>query len=463
MNNTATPSISDHARTLARRSGWLVSAQVFRLATQLAVLILFARELTVEDYGKYQSAWLYTNLLGVIMLFGLPSVILTFPTFQLNNWIRKNRQLFTFLLVAMHLLVGTWIYAFSTLSGYEKPVIFVYIVITNISVIFETLMVKQGRERQLALLNVLYALLFLALHIYHVANSYSFLLLFGSLAALQILKCFATLPKRDRNAASGNETLVSRQWLYLGFYDVIGVIFRWLDKWIILFYAGLAPFAIYFNGAYEIPVFALMVSAVSSIMITELSSDNGKSVKAQFHNSSKLLASFVFPAFAFLLFYHQEFFILMFGTKYLQSIPVFLVCIFVLPVRITGYTSALQVLGRNELVLRGALYDLVLAILLVLVLYPFFGVRGLAAAFVISTWIQAAYYSWHTAHLSSLKISTLFPFVRLAWMMGLALLVSALTYWFAMDLEWNLWIGAATAGTLSLIFFWMYKSGRGFG
>lgn len=448
---------------LAQRSGWLISSHVLRLITQLTVLVAYARLLPVKDYGLYQSAWLYTNLLGVILLFGLPSVILTFPTAMLNNWITKHRRLFIFLLVLFHTAGFVWLYGFTDLRGYERPVLFIYIVLTNISVVFETFMVKQGREKRMLIINVLYYVFFLFLHLYILLSDYSFLMLFGSLTLLLLLKNLFMLPEKRSTGAQADEVLVSKQWLYLGLYDVIGVIFRWLDKWIILYYAGLVPFAIYYNGAYEIPVFALMVSAVSSIMITELSlKAHGSSIKQQFHDSSKLLASFVFPAFAMLLFYHEEFFLLLFSEKYVQSIPVFLVCIFVLPVRITGYTAALQVSGRNEIVFRGALYDLALAIILVLVLYPFFGVRGLAAAFVISTWLQAAYYLWHTARIAGIRFSSVIPFGRLAWMMGLSLTVSGLTYWMGNEIEWNLWLGAATAGGLCLIYFWLYRTGRGF-
>ena len=94
----------------------------------------------------------------------------------------------------------------------------------------------------------------------------------------------------------------------------------------------------------------------------------------------------------------------------MEAVPIFLVSIFVLPVRICYYTAALQAHQRNDLILKGSLLDLTLAIALMAVLYPLAGLPGLAGAFVLSTYLQSFYYLWHVSRLLRCRISALLPF-----------------------------------------------------
>ncbi|RYG42160.1 MAG: hypothetical protein EOO01_23630, partial [Chitinophagaceae bacterium] len=109
--------------------------------------------------------------------------------------------------------------------------------------------------------------------------------------------------------------------------------------------------------------------------------------------------------------------------KYVEAVPVFFVALFVIPVRICHFTSALQALHRNDIVVKGAFLDLALAIILLIILYPFFGLPGLALAFVISTWTQAGYYLHHTARLLNEPLSSFIPYRYLVSISLISLLI----------------------------------------
>jgi len=425
-----------HKIRFAKRSFLLMSSSILRIAVQLGIVFLYSRKLSLFDYGLYQSVWLYISLASVISLFGLPALILTSSLNNIRHYAATHKKQFILFAVLLNLL--PLLYIFFTADEFtllQKLLLFVLITVQNISIITETICIKKELERLVLITNVIFINGYLLLHLLLLYNGYSLLLLLGGLIFLFLFKLIAQfLFSRSfkSNAEDTGSSHIGKQWVYLGLYDVLGIAARWLDKWFILSFISISQFAIYFNGAYEIPVFGLMVSAVGNIMLTELSKKNTAlvtNIKILFEKSTTFLASFVFPAFCFLFFYHSDFFLLLFSSKYEEAIPVFLIGIFVLPVRITNSAAALQACHRNDLIVKGAVLDLLIAVVLMMILYPLFKLNGLAAAFVISTYIQVGYYLWHTGKIINKSISYFFPFKKLLVMLCMAIVVSGGGYY----------------------------------
>jgi len=74
----------------AKRSLLLIAGSMVKIAVQLLILYIFSRQLNYIDYGKYQSLWLYLNVLSVIGLFGLPAILLSSSYSTITNWIKQN-------------------------------------------------------------------------------------------------------------------------------------------------------------------------------------------------------------------------------------------------------------------------------------------------------------------------------------------------------------------------------------
>lgn len=411
--------------TFAARSALLMAGNLVRLAVQLTVLILYSRWLPVEAYGKYQSVWLFINVFGVITLFGLPTLLLSAGEKNIAGWIKQKGSLFFTIAVILHLLPAVYLVAVNNFDLNTCILLYAFLLAQNFSIVRETLAVKHNRQVRLFIVQVVFNTGWLLCHWLVIKNNYSLPLLISALLVLSLLKA-ALLPSYGKQVPFENAPLsTGRQWMFLGFFDVVGVLFKWIDKWVILLFVSVHQFAIYFNGAYEIPVFPLLVSAAGSIMIVDLSKgkDIGIHAPALFRKCMRYLAIPVIPSFFLLLFYHENIFLLIFGDKYAEAVPVFLASIFVIPARICHYTAALQAMHRNDIVVRGAFLDLALAILLLCILYPAFGLPGLALAFVLSTWAQAAYYLFQTARLTHNPLSAFIPYRYLA----LLILVSATT------------------------------------
>ncbi len=416
---------------MASRAFFLLLSKLVPLIVQLLIIFIFSRRLSYDDYGKYQSIWLYMNVLSAIGLFGLPALLLSTSFTNIIYWMKENKRTVVPIFLLLNLLPIVYIFTIAQyLGGITSFLLLATIIAQNISIITEALAVKNEREKNVVAANVIFAVLFLALHLFVLDNGYSLIKLLPGLMAIYLLK--ALLLFNIKHFQTGNAASLKfinntgKQWFYLGINDIVGMLFKWLDKWVILLLLTSAQFAIYFNGAYEVPVFGLMISAAGSIMLVELSKDNttiAEQATQIFKSTSLLLASIVFPSFCFLLFYNQEFFLLFFGAKYEASIPIFLVSIFILPVRIINYTAVLQVLHRNDLVVKGALIDIVAAILLMLILYPLLQERGIALAFVISTYVQVGYYLFQTGKLINKKLFDFFPIKQLLLIMLFSIVI----------------------------------------
>jgi len=438
IKKTITPDILQDlsGKKFVKRSFLLIVSKLMRACIQFFILFLYARKLSYEQYGLYQSIWLYVNILSVFGLFGLPSIILSASNNTIITWIKQHKKNFFIAAVALNTI--PLIYFYYKTPGYPIIIWLLLIILTiiqNISIIIETLAIKKERETLVLVANTVFIICYLLCHVLIVVYGYSLPILLLTIIFVFLLKSIVLLLS-DKNLlqAEKNSTTadVGKQWFYLGLFDTISTASNWLDKWVILLLLSLTQFGIYFNGAYEIPLFGLMITAIGNVMVTELAKHNNNKLEANkmmFINSSLLLASIAFPSFAFLLFYHHEFFILLFTVKYAASIPVFFITIFILPMRITNYSVALQAYNRNDLIAKAAMIDLVAAIILMLLLYPLLQMRGLALAVVIATYIQTGYYLWQTSELLQENINDFFPVKKLLMLMALCVTILGSAYW----------------------------------
>ena len=69
--------------------------------------------------------------------------------------------------------------------------------------------------------------------------------------------------------------------------------------------------------------------------------------------------------------------------------------------------------------MMGSLIDIVIALILMISLYPFMGSRGIALSIVISTYCQVFYYLWHSAAILKIPVSRLLPVQNLVIKFGI--------------------------------------------
>ena len=451
----------------AKRSILLIVGNLIKLAVQLAVIYVYSRNLAVPDYGRYQSVWLYINVFSVISLFGLPAILLSANQVDIRQWINSNKKLFMSFVAGLLLLPVAWLLCINEqFDLQERLLLCSLLLLQNFSIIAETISIKKEKEQRILVVNIFFNLLYLLAHFWVLrSGQYSLSVLLICLNILLVGKSLLLLPGRNKMTRDEKHIpshSLGKQWLYLGMFDIVAVLFKWIDKWVILIFISLSDFAIYFNGSYEIPVFVMLAGAVGNIVVVELSKSpslHAATAVQLFRRSAIFLSSLIIPAFCFLFFYHREFFVFIFSDKYEAAVPVFFASIFMIPVRIINHTAALQVYHKNNIIFRGAILDLLLAIILLAVLYPVAGLPGVALAFVLSTYLQAGYYLHHTSALLKIPVMRLQPFKIIGYISIISFMILLLCYFICRDLNSFYRLGAGllcaalVSGSLFLFFY----------
>lgn len=376
-----------------------------RFTAHFAVLIVFSIVLPVSTYGIYQSCWLFINFFSAVSLFGLGNLLLSSNTTSIFHWIRKRKTFVVGLWIAIQLTAIIYLIFFSPyFTSAQRFLLYVWLIVQNLSIILENLLIKKNLEKRLLLSTTVYVAIYIAIHLYILYSGFDLTVLLTGIIAAMVVRCVVMLIKYDAKVKKSYGPMypIGPQWLFLGLNEIINISCKWLDKWVVLFLVPPAMFAIYFNGSYEIPLFYILLSAVANILVTEFSKSrhiNKTDVEHLSYRAAIVMAIIILPSFFYLFLYAEEGFQFVFGNKYLASIPIFKMAVLVLPARILHASALLQVYNKNSLIVKGAVLDLVLSIILSFFFYEWLSLPGLALAFVIGTYAQVIYYVAESAKL----------------------------------------------------------------
>ncbi|WP_162425984.1 lipopolysaccharide biosynthesis protein [Pontibacter pudoricolor] len=210
---------------------------------------------------------------------------------------------------------------------------------------------------------------------------------------------------------------------------IIGTLSYELDKIIISSYDSPENFAIYINGAFEIPMISILTGAVSSAMLSQLSpllnENKYKEAASLFKNTISLTAQFIIPIFIFSLFNSEEIILLLFGDKYLDSILPFRIYLLLLPIRVIFYGQALIALGKSKIILKRGVIELIINLILSLILFKIIGFNGVAIATVITILIWTVPFNLYEIKRGfGVKILEIIPLKKI----GNTMLISGIIY-----------------------------------
>lgn len=419
-------------------------------------MIIFSRKLPYDDYGKFQSVWMYTNIVNVIINFGLSAVILSTNLHFLFSFAKKNlKKLTVFYFLLWIFGLAAFFFFAKNFDASLKFLLIAFIIIQNISSVVETVLIKRGGEKISFVINFVYSIFFFGWHLYILFTDYSLYNLIFGISILSILKLIAMILVPSKRVSNEHLTIQNHflnHWVYLGLNDVVGVISKWMDKAFLLYLLTTTDFAIFFNGSFEIPLFGLLISVTGSFLLIEISGNLGSTNKIikLFHENFNALSSIVFPLFFFLLFFQKELFSIVFNDKYNASLPIFGISIFILPLRINNYSAILQCFAKGKKILWGSVLDIFIAIILMLILYPLMHTEGIALAIVISTYCQVFFYLWSSAKILQTSILKIIPLKKLSIKFSVILLLYLCLFFFLakMQVQAKLLIAVACTGII---------------
>ena len=191
------------------------------------------------------------------------------------------------------------------------------------------------------------------------------------------------------SAASAKAQLVYG--IPLGLSVMVDNVSRNIDKAMVSNFAGPDEFAIYANGAMELPLFSVLTGSMMSVLLTDykrlLDEDNPKEIIRLLHRAMLASGTFIFPAMFYLLCVAPEFMATFFGPVYRDSSTVFRIYLLVLPARTLVFGSILLAAGRTRTLAAASAITLVVNAILNYFALSAFGVIGAAAATVVTVYL----------------------------------------------------------------------------
>jgi len=177
----------------------------------------------------------------------------------------------------------------------------------------------------------------------------------------------------------------------VGIASMVGVLSQHMDKAIVSFFESAEVYAIYANGAIEIPLISIVTGALGTASLVKMSKlcNEGKMGDAllSFHHISLMSSLVLFPAFVFFFINAEIFMIALFGEEFSHSANPFRVYLCLLPIRIVFYGTALVALGYSKVIMVRSLVELLINIILSILMYYLFGTIGVAIATVVTVYL----------------------------------------------------------------------------
>lgn len=216
--------------------------------------------------------------------------------------------------------------------------------------------------------------------------------------------------------------------LPLGLTTLIGTLCVRLDKMVVSMFVTPDEFAVYNNGAMEIPFINTVVGSISAVIFVEYVTLYDKSefdkIVELFKTCAYKTALFLFPVMVYFLFWNKEFIITLYSDKYLKSAVPFFIYLFAIPVRIVQYGPVIQAMNKNYLLVLRSIFDLLVNLICNFIFVHFFGMNGAAIATIVVLYI------WHVpfnliviSKGLKTKILHLFPIKKLLMIFSISMLI----------------------------------------
>ena len=440
--------------TLSDKAGFLIAANFIKYAVGFTLPMLMVRLLDKPDYGTYQQLLLVNSMALGLLTMGLPSsIFFFFNRISRGRRAALVRQTITMLALAGVVAgVGIALAAPAIANRASNPsltgLLPVYAVAVGLMLAgehFTSFMVAQDRYAcavAFELSETVVRVIALVLPV---------LLGFGlpGLVICAVLYAFGRLAVRtiwilrspsveDDLAAIGEPRtfFVGEQLAYsipLWLTSIVGVTGGMLDRAIVAGAFRPVDYAIYSVGALSVPLDVIFQASVADVLRASLPPlvQRGElaEVARLLRESVRKLALVILPSFVFLYGFAHEFITLLFTNQYADSVHVFRIYLYTMPLWIFTLSLVPQVFGATRINLHIVLVSTVVHLVLSFTLLKLVGFYGPALSGVISTYVSTGIYLAMAMSLVKVPLAQLVPYGRIAATLGccaLALVVAEL-------------------------------------
>ncbi len=385
----------------------ITTAEFFRFFIKSLIGIILARLLTPADLGSYRQLFLIYSTISAVLLMGIPQSILYFLPRQspeerkayigrLINISFALSVIFALLLLVLRNAIATWFN--NPKLSYLLVIYAVYPIFMFSSSLYNYFMLGLSNARSAAKFTLFGvgcdAVLILGVAFWTKSLLYITIAVVAS-AFLQWLYTRIALrgfPRLQRMPKGFLKTQFSFA-LPLGISSMIGMLSVQLDKLVISSYFDPAAFAVFSIGAMELPFVSIFTNSVNSVLLPAMSShDDIPDMAMRYKAAVRKNALIIFPLAALFFLFAEPIFYILYGSKYLVSVPYFKTYLLILPLRIATFGIIFIALGKTKHVMFNSILTLAANLVLNIVLVRQMGMMGAALATVIVTWLSTGVY-----------------------------------------------------------------------
>lgn len=426
MNNTA------------NRSFLLAGSKLIVIAINAVVLIILSRGFTVFDYGIYKDIVLKEALISILGEMGLTSAAIYFISSKNRDEYLTGIINVSIILVLIAIPIS---YYFSPVNGIGKG-LFSLIVILKLLTITSTNMMIAAKNNRFLIIYILIpplALLFIVTLIWFLSGS--ILLLLIGLVFRRIIEGIISIlfwrtignPFRLAGKKVIREIIVFS--LPLAVSSVVGILNMNIDKIMVRHFFPIELFAVFTNGAYEIPFLQVFAGSLFTVMIPKLKSLKEENRLAEaakiWNNLGEITSTVIVPFTVTLIFFADIFIRVMFSDKYIESISIFRIYQLKNLFRIYLYGSIFIAFGENKKLMLNSIISLLINTILNFILLKFYGINGIAVSTVISLLFLVLLQCFQISKFLNIRIYKTYPYVK--WL--LMIMVSIPVAYVALELS----------------------------
>jgi len=383
--------------------------QILATLSTLMVSIVAARYLSYHDFATYKQTLMVYEFAMPVLTLGIPSAIFYFLPKE-----KGSKLALSFNSMVLLFALGILFFVLLQLGGIEfisaklnNPDLHktlhwfsVYAIFAFPVLVLNGVLVYFNKTIRLASFNIVSAAvpaLFVVL----------FMIYYGSYQMpiiARIASVIVLLPVAIvflRNTASGSifpikldkSIDIIKFSIPLGFASLFDIISQQLDKGIVAFMGSSEEYALYINGAIEIPLIAIITGSLRTVILGEMSNEYSKGNKtgaiAIFRDAGEKSASLLIPAMFFFLVVSKQFITLLYTEKYMESYIIFSIYLLLLPARIVFFGTAIIAMGESKkIMIRGAV-GLIANFIISVIAVHWFGYYAAAFASVIVVYFFA--------------------------------------------------------------------------
>lgn len=426
--------------SLKRKSLLLFSSKLLNAFFSIVLIAILSRYLTKNYYGQYKQFTMITVLITSIFSMGLPGAALYFIS-------KRNRKLFSiniftitiaialFLLLcgkpiclALDILYKTIFFSEHwlllslsfTLSIISMPVINILIATERIKLIPIITIVP----------NIIMLLSIVAIILFELPLIAILMLFVGKQLIIVLISVAIFSHDLNLKAISGKkikEIIIFA--IPLGLSGIIGIVNTNIDKLLIRYFYQEETFAVFSNGAYELPFLGLIAGSLYSVMIPNLKkyykAGKIKELTALWLKSGKVLITIMVPIGVSFILFARPFVIFLFSESYTDSTTIFMIYQIRILFRIYIYGSLFTACGKNLIYSLNVLINFLINFILDIVLIKLIGPPGAAIATVIALLFLIVLQNYQLSKLLKSPLSSYYPLKE--WLLSI-IISTAVTF-----------------------------------